>query len=247
MSIYGGPFTPENGLVLHYDAHNPKCYSGTGNLIYDLSGYNNTGSLVNVSLSGSTVGNVFALNRLSTAYIECGSGSALVTSTAQSLNVWISPITVNPESIIMTRCTENVTNNTDWRFMSCIYNLGAGTAWGYRSTPNAASIERGEINSGIALSTSGVWYMLTVTHYGNASPGYEVRLYTNGQFNLTDGNTNELTSTTFNGATLKIGRGIGGAQEFFNGYVGMVSMFNRILTPYEVSQMYESTRSRFQK
>jgi hypothetical protein len=35
------------GLTVYYDFSNPNCYSGEGTIIYDLSGYNNNGTLTN--------------------------------------------------------------------------------------------------------------------------------------------------------------------------------------------------------
>ena len=47
MSVYGGPDIVTDGLVLYLDAANTKSYPGSGIKWYDLSGYNNTFTLVN--------------------------------------------------------------------------------------------------------------------------------------------------------------------------------------------------------
>lgn len=47
MSIQVGPDIINDGLVLQLDAANPRSYIGSGTVWNDLSGNNNTGSLVN--------------------------------------------------------------------------------------------------------------------------------------------------------------------------------------------------------
>jgi hypothetical protein len=47
MSVISGTSIPTNGLILNLDAANIKSYPGTGTTWYDLSGNNNSGSLIN--------------------------------------------------------------------------------------------------------------------------------------------------------------------------------------------------------
>ena len=45
MSVYAGPAIVETNLVLSYDAMNIRSYPGSGTIWYDVSGYNNHGSI----------------------------------------------------------------------------------------------------------------------------------------------------------------------------------------------------------
>ena len=57
MSIQGGPDIVNDGLILHIDAANIRSYVSGSSTIYDLSGNNNTGSLINgVAYTGSNKG-----------------------------------------------------------------------------------------------------------------------------------------------------------------------------------------------
>ena len=47
MSVQSGPNGIESGLVLYLDAANVKSYPGSGTSWFDLSGQNNTGTLIN--------------------------------------------------------------------------------------------------------------------------------------------------------------------------------------------------------
>ena len=47
MGIDIGPIETTDGLVLHLDAGNTRSYPGSGNTVYDLSGFGNTSALTN--------------------------------------------------------------------------------------------------------------------------------------------------------------------------------------------------------
>ena len=47
MAIYGGPDIVTDGLILHWDVANSKSYTSGSSIIYDLSGNNNNGTLIN--------------------------------------------------------------------------------------------------------------------------------------------------------------------------------------------------------
>ena len=45
MSAFGGPQIVSDGLLIYYDAANPRSYVGSATSCFDLSGFNNTGNL----------------------------------------------------------------------------------------------------------------------------------------------------------------------------------------------------------
>lgn len=47
MAIYSGPEIVNNGLVLHLDAANTRCYPGSGTTLTDLSGNGKHAGYVN--------------------------------------------------------------------------------------------------------------------------------------------------------------------------------------------------------
>lgn len=96
----------QNGLILHYDVSNLASYPGSGNTLYDLSGYNNNATLTNgVQLfydrwnlnpnpsfegtaygysSGQTAGTIW--NNYTTAYSKYGSYSGYVTTSSGAID-----------------------------------------------------------------------------------------------------------------------------------------------------------------
>jgi hypothetical protein len=56
MSIYGGPDIVTDGLILHWDAANPKSYINGSSIMYDLSGNNNNGTVTNITYASTNAG-----------------------------------------------------------------------------------------------------------------------------------------------------------------------------------------------
>jgi len=76
MSIYGGPSIANSGLILHLDAANSKSYPGNGTVLYDLSGRNNHGTLMNGAVYSSTNGGSIYLDTVDD-YISLPTSNAM--------------------------------------------------------------------------------------------------------------------------------------------------------------------------
>lgn len=89
------------------------------------------------------------------------------------------------------------------------------------------------------------WYHIVGTlTYGTGSTWI---IYVNGveistTYHSGDGNTNPIQPSD---VSLYIGAGEDGSGEYINGKVAMIKLYNRALTPQEVKQNYNATKSRF--
>ena len=62
-------------LVAHFDSNHPDSNTGSGNIWYDISANNNNASLVGITRTTSTPGNVLQTNGNSSSYIEMDSNT----------------------------------------------------------------------------------------------------------------------------------------------------------------------------
>lgn len=160
-------------------------------------------------------------------YVDCGDDTSLDITDEITVSAWVKPTnTISPESIIMTR-TNAGGDSTNWRFMAKVYGGNAGVNWGFRVDP---SDDESVANSELI---SGNWYHLTVTY-----DGATVRFYLNGVADGTDSQTLALGTSH----PVKIARGIGSAQNHFNGIIDEVMIYNRVLSGEEVEELYESQK-----
>lgn len=76
MSIYQGPNIIRDSIVLYLDAANIKSYPITGNTWYDLSGYENNGTLLSGATYNNSYGGIMQFDGVS-ATVDCGNNSSL--------------------------------------------------------------------------------------------------------------------------------------------------------------------------
>ncbi len=199
---------------------------------FDHSGYGNHCTWVNSPTTSNQTPDVDYVNPASlefdqadTDHLDCGSDESLNLTEAITVTAWVNPGTpLNAETIIVTRAN-STGSTTDWRFMAQGYTAGGGE-WGFRVSPLVT-----ESNANTALS-SGTWYHLAVTYDRQT-----VRLYLNGVPDGTSSKTAALGATQ----PIKIGRGIGGAQEHYDGLIDEVRIYNRVLSATEITRLAAGT------
>ena len=227
MATIGGPNITTNGLVVLWDVSNKKCYPGSGNTIYDLSGNGYNGTLYNgVSYNITSTGPVLSFDGV----------DDYVTS-----NTNISLRDTNFTMIGAARYSGNVRG----RIITCNYDnwfLG-----------HHGSIVDKYYAAGWVTSTGGVnsandnnWRI----YVGNGSPSSAPGGTDTYSFYM----NNVLSAGPNNGgSTGPSGLSIGAAYlnwiplvaEFSTGEFSFVAMYNRILTTDEMTQNYNALRSRF--
>jgi hypothetical protein len=206
-----------NGLTLNIDANDATSYNGSGATWYDISGNTADITLLNTPTYTSGTPSYFTFNGSD----QFGTGnSAVLSSTSYTKSVWFYLNGYNDNNL--------VSSDTGGHFL---YMAGGNkiysghTDWGdYQAYPSTANI---------GLST---WYYVALTF----STTNGMTLYINGALDSTytvnknahsgDGSTN---IATFGGGNL------------LNGRIAQVFCYNRELTSGEVSQNYNTHKSRY--
>ena len=229
--MYTGPQIVTSGLVLHLDAGNTKSYSGTGSTWYDRSG----------NLNGGVVNNGTLVNGPS--YSSIGGGSigfdgsndyvTILNNTTVSFTIgcWIN---TTATSYTGTQAYEG--NGIVWSdvagvandFVLSILNNKASWFTGDNTTT---------INSTTTINT-GSWFYITVVKNGTNSTK---QLFINGTLESTGTSGTSLLTANPN---IRIG-GNTLDGKYFNGKIGQVKIYNKVLSTTEVLQNFNATRSRF--
>jgi len=210
-----------DGLVLCLDAADNNSYPGNGNTWYDLSGNGNNGTLTNMSANP----------------LDSANGGSLL---FDGVNDYI-PIAsaINAKTILA--FIQVSTSGGDY----VIYGLNANGAdnWlGVNSNKvqfygtRLADVDNFGLVSTTTLSIN-TWYQIGCTINGATA-----KIYLNGlEENST---TKSFTIGEWNTAPT-LGRRGPISQRYFPGNISNVQVYNRVLSPQEVQQNYNATKTRF--
>ena len=207
-----------NGLVLNLDPSNPNSYSGTGNTIYNLTGLGNTGTLTNgPTFSGLSAGS-FTFDG-SNDYINIPKAGLVYGTGPKTLMAW-AKLTLYVDGVQVIASYGSGPNAT---FFISAYRL-TGQSGGYNNDLFGGTI------------TLNTWF-----HICNVYDGTTAFLYFNGALMTSGTKPWNVTSTTYDG---KIGAQIE-PQQYFNGNISQVQLYNRALSATEIQQNYNATKGRF--
>ena len=105
MAFFRGPNVVTNGLVLALDAANTKSYVSGSTTWNDLSGNNNSGSLVNgPTFNSANLGSI-VFDGVDD-YINCGNSSTLNITETFTISLWINSTRNNIQSYILDKDTD---------------------------------------------------------------------------------------------------------------------------------------------
>lgn len=234
-----------SNLVLNIDAGNPLSYSGTGNTIYDLSGFGHTATLINGAVYSPLYGGNFYCDGVDD-YIEAVTTSALDFGANNfTVEYWYrkTEYTLNYENIWGPNIwrSGNDASNNEWSL-----GIGQGSFGG--------------------IGESGQFYIQTAS-FGTFGTG-ENRLVGNlNKFNQLVGIRNgSLIQLYYNGSLLYSANPGGGfdsqmpmnnvsnniriSNSYLNQYyskahTGLLRIYNKALTADEINQNYKATLPRF--
>ena len=237
-----------NGLILSLDAANTKSYVSGSTTWFDVSGNNNSGSLINGPTFSSDNNGSIVFNG-STNHVDCGNSSNIQTFSEITLNTWVkfsgldyvgntgnlvgfmgkgapdgAPPTPNNGFFFS---YDNRLNRSNFSY-TCFGNTAGGYAGGGNNFSNKSYI-----------FANAVWYNITVT-VNSSSIG---SLFING--------VQLGTSNTFSGLNISntVNTFYVGRLEFagcnFNGNISNSQAYNRALTATEVQQNYNALKSRY--
>jgi hypothetical protein len=228
--MFTGPNIVKDGLVLHLDAGSHKSYPGSGTTWYDLSGNGNNGTLVNSPTFDSQNNGSFFFDQTNESVSTNRNGSEL----------GISDSAISGELIIK-KDDGYPTNNQQGHigFGSVISIKNSIVGSGYFL--DAYNISDGRLLTNFQGPTftsiyEYTWMVLTFTIDNET-----VKTYTNGtpyQTKTLTGGLKSIQSVDFSMAS-----GFGYYRTYGN--ISSVKLYNRALTPEEVLQNYNATKSRF--
>jgi hypothetical protein len=243
MGITYNPRTITDGLVLCLDAGNPKSYPGSGTTWTDLSGNGNNGTLVNGPTYSSSNGGNFNFD-------ETGTNEYVSTSISNFFTSYSQQITMEAWVYIPSSAT--------WSngYYGNIFTRGnfSGSHGLWRSSTNnrvlfyCRQLDPFDAQNSFADISRDTWYQLV----GVWDAG--TKIYVNGE--LIDSDSASFTGETQNNeneayggwGSFKIGQNSGAAGaggNYFTGNQAAHKIYNRALTPQEIKQNFNATRSRF--
>jgi len=230
MATFGGPNTIETGLIVSVDAANPTSYPGSGTTWRDLSGNNNSGSLVNGPTFNSVNGGSIVFDG-SNDYVNipyAGNTSNSFTFTiVMKCNNMDSNTSLNRQTLF------GLSQNGNAAFRQFDVEIWGNTGVGFRG--NGGAVENVNFFSyswtlGVNANNINI-YTITLNSTGHS-------IYVNGVLR----NTISQTATAdFNSIVL----GTRLSENLWSGSCFNFSMYNRALALTEIQQNFNAMRGRF--
>ena len=230
MAIAYNSNIPTTSMLLCADAGNPRSYPGTGTSWYDVSGTGNLGTLQASPTYTSGIGGSFAFNG-STQYASFNTNLFNVTYTGKtviafaraSASTWTNGVAAY-KGLFGSSGNRNF-NLYVYRDASNLYYMHYSTGVG--------GAYAGTLSSVISMTTS-TWYMFAVTQSSAGAVNY----YLNGSLVNTDSQAfSQYLSTSSENIAL--------SDNYWNGDIGMCSVYGTNLSATQIAQVYNSYRGRY--
>jgi hypothetical protein len=219
------PSIVTNGLIVHFDIANSKSYTSTGSTINDLSGYRNNGTLFSgVSYDSANKGSLVF------------NGNAFV-SINDTVNLNLSIFTYcgwlynSAGTLLWNRVMSKKLNYTDLNGYEISLATGTDTTLyigGSSATFATIPVVTSWINTG--------WHYLVVIFSGSTVYVYFDNVYKN---------QGSIASIVSNTRPLYLGKIAGEDTTLWNGKMSNISIYNRALNISEISQNYNTLKSRY--
>jgi hypothetical protein len=230
--MFTGPNIVTDGLVLYLDAANQKSYRGSGTVWTDLSGNGNNGTLINgPTFDSGNTGNL----------VLDGVNDYVNISNSDSMNI-------RGSLTVSMFIKSNALSSIDWE------GLWAGVSKynQFILGPNGNSIMAFLVNSGGWYPSNfndniwgqeniniNDWHMYTGVYNQDSGIQY---LYVDGNEEASFNIGSKILTDDPNSFT--IGKR-DTSNNYLNSSISHISIYNRALTPQEVFQNYNATKSRF--
>jgi len=218
MAIPGGPDIITDGLILYLDAANPDSYTGSGTDWFDISGNDNNGTLINGPTFNSGNNGSITFDGVN------DSVTANNTIDVNSCTFDIFCKIDNPSASSSSQIVFGYPNGTNQRVYLGFrpangWDVGIQSqAWGTTSIP---------------VDTN--WHNFIVT-LNNGT----IKIYYDG----IDSRTRTYTTFTTDGNIISLGDNFSTSFSFA-GKIALFKSYNRALSPSEILQNYNATKSRF--
>jgi hypothetical protein len=240
MGLIYSPKIVTDGLVLCLDAGSPKSYAGSGTTWTDRSGNGNHGTLVN-----------------GPSFSSANRGSIVFDGT----NDYVSLPNNGIRNLLSTDCTIMVTFSYATlaslvypTLIGCMNYSGQWAGWRlvFTASNRTLTFINGSASNG--SNQSGMEFNYTfpdnINEFTHIACTWKVATGSKDAF-INGTLTNSVSSSTYGfGASASLTPMIGStsngyADNFFKGRVASVNLYNRVLSPAEILQNYNATKSRF--
>ena len=242
--MYTGPNIITNGLVLSLDAANTKSYPGSGTTWRDLSGNNNSGSLVNGPTFSSANGGSIVFDG-SNDYVNLESiRTQMLTYTSSvtfdivfNMTQWVNSF----YNGILTLGRNPDPGGSAQTYL-LIYVDGGGSGKLTAQFGNSDGTPGSALFSPSQIQTNTV-YNFTTTYNNGTGSLYQNGVLVNTVVNSTSTLYNINQNNFFIGGDSRYNPGDAG--RYFNGLVYNAKIYNRALSATEVQQNYNALKSRY--
>jgi hypothetical protein len=249
-TLSGGPNIITNGLILNLDAANTKSYPGSGTVWNDLG--NNRSNAILTAPSASLPSIEFTRTNNTRATISPTLN--LSSTNIITIDLWVNFKTLPTVSgytgdygRVICELSDNFNSFTDTFLLSVEYEL-TGFRWLAATRGNSGYNIKNLLTP---LPIVNTWYNFTVVINNSTATTNPFTFYLNGitQTNIGTTSNNGLTynsqnTNNFGNRIFRIG-GRGTTSISQDMFLSNFKIYNRILTPQEVLQNFNSTRSRF--
>lgn len=219
MAFVRGPKIITQDLCFLLDAADKNSYPATGNSWIDRTPNKNNCTLINNPSFSGLNGGVLVFNGDS-QYASGISSSSLNLTDDFTIESWVKTDSSSSDAAILT------------------YGNPTGEQYSFYIGQQRVSPESWQQASSLNLLDN-VWYHSAVTfNSGNWN------IYINGLIN-TSGSFNSSSLTPVSGSVLKIGVYDFRGSEFFDGQIGLIRVYNKVLTASQIQKNFTTQRKRF--
>ena len=229
----GGTVTFVAGHTIHTfttsGTFTPNGAPGTGTICTDFSNNGNSGTLTNGPTYSSTNGGSLVFDGTDD-YIRISSASYLnsLGSSDFTVSMWVyratNPPSGNGEILYQSATLDN-------GFVICISNVG------FRVEVRDNQSTNNTVGAVSNIFTAGIWNNVVLTKQETTYTGYSQ--------GISRGSFTSYQDVGTNSGFVDIGRVSWWGQSHWEGNIAQVSIYNRALTPQEIQQNFNATRSRF--
>lgn len=221
MSIGYNPKVITDGLVLYLDPANTKSYSGSGTAWKDVTDPNVSGTMYNVV---PTQSGYFTFSTASSSRVEFPVVSKFNILNDITLDVWFNATTTTGAGLI----TYGTLSGEQYAIWATENKIMFSTSW---PTPwqlaYSSVVSNNTWYHAVATFSNGVW-----------------KIYKNGILDTT-GTFTTIAFPAVSNAYLVIGNNHPGGQEYFDGKIGPIKIYNKVLTASEIQLNFAALRGRY--
>jgi len=178
----------------------------------------------------------------SSSVITISNATSLQITGALSISFWIYPNVNNVEQTIIAK-GPNAIGGAEYLVLLGADNGNGDIRFVSSNSSNWFGVHNANSSDNLA---TGQWYHIVVVRTGNTSSD-TLRIYKNGKslpVSVESTNPSYVSATSYN---VVFGNNSSGVNEWFNGYLDEVGIWNRALTPQEISQYYQWATSQPRK